>query len=147
MHRPWLGVVLLSILVSGGVAAQAEDRCPGGLVDRGDIGVRRLRCVGPAATCSINLPDRDGVPVHRFSVEPVVVERASVQVDDGPKLGDALVAVDSTLITTRRGGRLLATLTPGAPVRLLVRRDGRLRELTFVAARGCGITSLQVSRP
>jgi S1-C subfamily serine protease len=123
------------------------DRCPGGLVDRGDIGVRRLRCVGPAATCTINLPARDGVPVHHFSVEPVVVELAPAPVDDGPKIGDVLVAVDSTLITTQRGGRLLATLAPGAPVRLLVRRDGRLRELTFVAARGCGITSLQVSRP
>lgn len=146
MHRPWLGVVLLSILVTGGIAAQAVDRCPGGLVDRGDIGVRRLRCVGPTATCTINLPDPDGVAVHRFSVEPVVVELTPVRVDGGPRIGDVLVAVDSTLITTQRGGRLLATLVPGAPIRLLVRRDGRLRELHFAPARGCGVTSLQVSR-
>jgi C-terminal processing protease CtpA/Prc len=50
--------------------------------------------------------------------------------------GDVLVAVDSALITTRAGSEQLFRAPAGRPLRLLVRRHGRDREVVVVPAAG-----------
>jgi hypothetical protein len=57
-------------LALGSVAAQ---ECPAGRERSGDTGIRGVRCVGPAASCSINVASGDGGERrHLFAVEPIV---------------------------------------------------------------------------
>jgi hypothetical protein len=141
--RPLALATTLTTLIVSNMSAQQGHQCPDRFARRGDLGIERLRCIGPSAACSINLLGDDGTPTHRFTVEPEVVR---VSPGSDVRQGDVVVAVDSTLITTIAGGRRLANLTPGVMVRLLVRRGGRLLELTLTAGQGCGVTSLNVTR-
>ncbi len=140
LFRPMLATMTLA----AGLAAQQPDRCPTDWAGHGDLGIERVQCLGGTASCRINDRDSTGALTHRFSVEPEVVRVAT---GSEVRAGDVLVAVDSLLITTNGGGRRLASVAGGRTVRLLVRRDGRLRELEVVAGGGCGITSLNVTRP
>jgi predicted metalloprotease with PDZ domain len=129
-------------LALGSVAAQ---ECPAGRERSGDTGIRGVRCVGPAASCSINVASGDGGERrHLFAVEPIVtaVDSASAPL----RAGDTLVAIDGVLITTTAGGARLARLRVDQAVVLLVRREGTLLELRLTARAGCGITSLEVVR-
>ena len=135
------GIFAAILLAAGQMAAP----CSGGRPETGDVGIRGLRCAGPAASCEINVTrDADDLPRHVFAVEPVVTS-----VDAGARdlrAGDTLVAVDGILITTAAGGRRLARLPIGAAVTLLVRRDAALVDVRTTARAGCGVSSLQVTR-
>lgn len=134
-------ILMYAHLLSGPLAAQ---QCPDGRAVTGDVGIVALHCTGPAASCEINIQrSGDDRARHVFAVEPIITEFASV---GDLRVGDAVVAVDSLLITTAAGGARLARLDAGAPVRLLVRRDAVLHEVRITARRGCGIRSLRVSR-
>jgi hypothetical protein len=135
--------MLVSHVLAAPLAAQ---ECPGGHPPAGDIGIRGLLCRGPAASCAINVrAPGDGPARHVFAVEPVIATLAD-GVTTELRAGDTLVAIDSLLITTAAGGERLARVPVAAPVRLLVRRDGVLTEVRVIARRGCGVTSLRVSR-
>jgi predicted metalloprotease with PDZ domain len=125
------------------LTAQAA-QCPEGRPSAGDIGIRRIECHGPSAACGIYGREDDGSFHHNFSVEPTITEIASAESAGGLAVGDRIVAVDSVLITTREGGRRLANLPVNAPVRVLVRRQGALREYVIRAERGCGIRGITV---
>ncbi len=143
MMPPLLRPMLAAMVFAVGLSAQQPNRCPADWAGHGDLGIARVRCVGGTASCRINDHDSTGTLTHHFSVEPEVVR---VTAGSGLRVGDVLVAVDSLLITTSEGGRRLASVAGGSTVQLLVRRGGRLRELELVAGRGCGITSLNVTR-
>jgi len=73
-----------------------------------------------------------------FHSEPRVREVSA----EGPaagklREGDILTAIDGVLITTREGSRRFATVAPGAPVTLTVRRDGREFPVRVVADAVC----------
>jgi S1-C subfamily serine protease len=140
--------ILTCLTIAAGVfGAQplTAQTCPGGREPRGDLGITGVRCVGPAASCAINIRSGgSGSTYHMFAVEPTVMEAGAESMPI--RVGDTLVAIDGVLITTAAGGRRLADLTAGQPVVLLVRRNGDLIELRITARTGCGITSLAVSR-
>lgn len=143
--RPLEWVALLLVVGLATSAAGQEASCPAGRSRHGDVGLRGLRCEGPAASCAINLSSSDGYR-HEFAVEPVVTstDRGSSSVRD-LREGDVLVAVDDLLITTIEGGRHLANLEIDREVRLLVRRRGEMVTLRLRTDAGCGIVSLSVS--
>ena len=148
LMRSALNAISLIFIVANSLAAQEVEQCQLAQPQSGDIGIRGLRCVGPSASCAIGLTDRADALRHEFAVEPVVVQIApggeTGREREGVRVGDVLVAIDSLLITTRAGGARLANLPVGRPVRLLVRRDGRLVELTLTPVRGCGVRSITV---
>lgn len=122
--------------------AQTRMRCPEGHPMTGDIGLSHLLCVG--SSCSVNLRTDRGF-AHDFSTEP----RIRGLEENSPawgKLqeGDILVAVDGVLITTREGGRRLANLTPGRPIKLRVRRGGQEMDVAVVPRTGCNMPQLAV---
>jgi membrane-associated protease RseP (regulator of RpoE activity) len=117
--------------------------CPGGQAVRGDAGIGAVRCVGPRASCTINIADEHGFR-HTFAVEPIVSVVADSTKDAAIRTGDRIVSVGGFLITTVEGGRRLANLHEGRPVTILVRRDEKLLEINVTPVRGCGITSLSV---
>jgi hypothetical protein len=135
-------LVVGSHLIAGPVAA---DACPGGRPEVGDVGIRGLRCDGPAASCAINVRSgEDGKVRHTFAVEPVVTSVGpSAQ---GLRARDTIVAIEGILITTAAGGERLAQLPIGRAVVLLVRRGEVMLDLRMVTQAGCGISSLRVSR-
>jgi membrane-associated protease RseP (regulator of RpoE activity) len=148
-------IVIAGVLVAAPLTAQS---CPVGRPVSGDIGIRGVRCAGPAASCAINVDAqggsrdvgdvgevRQGSGVrHVFAVEPVVTELSGAAGEI--VVGDTLVAIDGMLITTAAGGRRLARIRTGEVVALLIRRNGQLLEQRLEAVAGCGITSLRVSR-
>lgn len=134
------------LLALPSVVLAQERSCPDGRAPAGDLGIRAVRCVGPSASCSISVEGEDGVRRHVFAVEPIVdAVTASPAGADGLRRGDILVAIDGRLITTRDGGRYLANLPVDRSVTLVVRRDGKLRELKIRTVEGCGIRSLSVT--
>lgn len=123
-------------------AAGAQESCPEGHPETGDLGISHLLCVG--GSCSVNLRTGRGF-AHDFSTEP----RIEGLEKDGPAWGrlqdgDILVAIDGVLITTREGGRRLANLTPGKPVELRVRRGGKETDVAVVPRLGCNMPMLAV---
>jgi hypothetical protein len=137
--------VLLVALLVGAQPAVVPPACPDGRAEAGDVGIRGVRCAGPAASCAINVRSpEDGVVRHTFAVEPVVTAVAPSTRD--LRLGDTIVAIEGILITTAAGGERFAGLPIGKAVRLLIRRDESLRDLEVVTTPGCGLSSLEVSR-
>lgn len=142
MIRRCLILFLAVAAVGTAAAAQSPLRCPEGHPATGDLGIEYLLCV--AGSCSVNLRTDRGY-AHDFSTEPRI---RGIQ-PGGPSAGrlrdgDILIAIDGVLITTREGGRRLANLTPGKPVRLRVRRDGRETDVIVVPALGCNMPRLAV---
>lgn len=124
------------------VGAQAPLRCPEGHPATGDLGIESLLCV--AGSCSVNLRNGHGY-AHEFSTEPRI---RGIQ-PGGPSSGklqdgDILISIDGVLITTLEGGRRLANLTPGKPVKLGVRRGGKEMDVTVVPGLGCNMPRLAV---
>ncbi len=117
-------------------------RCPEGKPETGDIGITSLLCV--SGSCGVNLQSGRGY-THEFSTEPRIdgVDRGSPAAG---KLrdGDAIIAIDGVLITTRKGGRRLANLKPGVPVTLRIRRAGKEMDVTLVPRLGCNMPRLAV---
>lgn len=122
--------------------AQTSPRCPEGHPATGDLGIEYLLCV--AGSCSVNLRTERGFS-HEFSTEPRI---RGIQ-PGGPAAGrlrdgDILISIDGVLITTREGGRRLANLTPGKPVTLRIRRDGKEMDVAVVPGLGCNMPRLAV---
>lgn len=84
--------------------------------------------------CSIR--EENGVRVWRFSSPPRVtrVLDASPAERAGIEEGDLLVSIDGQSLTAAEGGERFGMLTPGTPIALGVRRDGR--ELLIQVAPG-----------
>jgi len=138
-----LGLALFALLALAPRAARGlGSPCEGNIPLRGDIGIGLFRCLG--GECAVNGETPRGF-AHYFSVEPRVEK-----IDpEGPahelRDGDAIVSIDDALITTREGGRRLASLTAGVPIHLRVRRAGRELLFTIVPRTGCNMPNLVVS--
>lgn len=116
--------------------------CPEGHPETGDIGIEYLLCVG--GSCAVNLRSERGY-VHDFSTEPLIREiRPGSPAAGKLHSGDILIAIDGVLITTREGGRRLASLQPGVAVTLRIRRDGREMNIAVVPEVGCNMPRLAV---
>jgi S1-C subfamily serine protease len=143
MIRRRLTVVLFAVASACAFAVAAYPQaCPEGHPKTGDIGISHLLCV--SGSCSVNLRTDRGY-THKFSTEPKIrgLDKG------GPSWGrlqddDVLIAIDGVLVTTREGGRRLANLTPGQPVKLRVRRSGREMEVTVIPRLGCNAPTLAV---
>lgn len=136
VHVRWLGTVIVCSLLS---AARVSGQCTDERATVGDLGVGMYHCV--AGSCGIY----DGLDrrYYTFSVEPQVWKIRP----GGPASGrlrdrDVIVSVDGVLVTTARGGRMLANLNPGQAVRLTIRRHGVQREVTVPTGSTCAIPML-----
>lgn len=117
--------------------------CRDGMPRTATLGIGLLHCVG--GTCMVHGPDGGGTR-HDFSTEP----RAWELDPGGPaaralREGDQITSVDGVLITTRDGGRRLANLRPGVPLRLGIRRGGTETVVRVVPAPGCNQPALAVT--
>lgn len=144
MRRFVAGALLFLLGPAVAAAQEADADCSWAGPAPARIGIERLLCRG--GWCEINVRDEGGVRLHRFSTEPVIQELADDAVE-GLAEGDVIVAVDGALITTREGGRRLANLVTGVPVRLRLRRHGRSLELLATPVPGCPTGGLSVRVP
>lgn len=140
--RRCLTATLLTTLLTvfagfAGVANAAETArippgpCPGGNALVGDIGLLYLQCVGN--TCSVD---------RRASIRP------GSPADGTLFPGDVVLAVDGVPIASRDGGARLASLAPGRPVTLRIRRSDREghREMDVVLTPTAGCKGPQIAR-
>ena len=144
MTRLLAAIIVTALFVSAGTA-RGQSACPEGRPLAGDIGIERYRCVGGACQIWIETPLGLG---HVFTTEPRI-DRID---PDGPSAGalregDVLVAVDRLLITSRAGGRRLASLEPGEAVELRIRRSDRDLDVRVVPVTGCNPSGLSVRIP
>ena len=135
-------VALLALAVAA--AAQAQERrwtvtapskeCGAGAVVIGSLGYSGIEC----SSCSFTL-HADGTDRQwKFGAEPVITGVKPGGPADGKlQAGDVVVAIGGYLITTQEGGRLFGSVTPGEPVVLRIRRDGREGELEITPTAGC----------
>jgi S1-C subfamily serine protease len=135
-----LSFALALALAARGAEAQT---CAGGVPRTATLGIGLLQCVG--GSCTLNARDGSG-RTHDFSTEPRVWRLDA----DGPSAGvlrdgDQILAVDGALITSRDGGRRLATLRPGVPVALRIRRSGSETQVSVTPRPGCNTPSLAVT--
>jgi S1-C subfamily serine protease len=136
--RTALAVLILSVASAAPAVAQEQALCPDARLSGGTLGVGLYQCAGGA--CSLYRTSGDGY-AHSFSVEPRVWDLSS-PARGKLKDGDVLVAIDGSLITTRSGGRKLATVRPGQSVSLRVRRGGDERTVRVTAVEGCSKSRL-----
>jgi S1-C subfamily serine protease len=135
-----LAAALALTLAATAARAQA---CQDGVPRTATLGIGMLHCVG--GSCTVNARDGAGYR-HDFSTEP----RAWNLDPAGPaaralREGDQITSVDGALITTRDGGRRLANLRAGVPVRLGIRRDGAPSTVRVVPTPGCNTPELAVT--
>lgn len=127
-------------LSASGLQAQA---CRDGVPRTATLGIGLMHCVG--GTCMINARDGHGRR-HDFSSEPRVWElEPGGPASRGLREGDQITSIDGALITTREGGRRMANLRPGVPVRLGIRRDGAETTVRVVPEAGCNTPALAVT--
>jgi hypothetical protein len=113
------------------IGPAAAQRCHGGIVVP-DLGFDGL---SGALSISQNNDDR---PVFEFGGEPVISEvRGNGPAAGRLRDGDAIVAVDGQLITTREGGRRYSAIDPGDLVRLSIRRGGRVQDVSLRTGARC----------
>ena len=135
----------LALLVLAGTLAQtapapvnASAACSANAAVSGDLGFRSTECHG----CSMTGRHTPDEPDIEFGTEPVLRDIERGGPGDGKlREGDALVALDGQLITTRAAAIHLSWLAPGIPVTLTVRRDGRLEEVRIVPAARCRVVT------
>lgn len=137
--KRYLTISTFLILVANTVGAQ----CREGLPRTGQLGVGLLHCVG--GSCAIYGHDAAGY-IHRFTVEPHL-RRIDPNNPAGKLLreNDVLVALNGLPITSAEGGRLLAQLPAGEPVRIQFRRDGELRDGVVTPIASCDMPMLSVT--
>lgn len=120
---------LLLLALASPAAAQ---QCAGGAEPVGWIGVEALAC-----NCSVQRVD-GGVSVWSFRSEPRVLGVEDGSPADGVlRSGDEVVAVNGDLVTTPGAGRTWGAPPPATPLRVTVRRDGRLEEMALTPAPIC----------
>lgn len=140
-----LQFVATAAVLALGVAgtAQAQERqvvkavpkaCGAGSVMGGSLGYSGIEC----SSCSFTL-DADGTDRQwKFRAEPVITGVKPGGPADGKlQAGDVVVAIGGYLITTQEGGRLFGAVTPGEPVVLRIRRQGRESEVEITATAEC----------
>jgi membrane-associated protease RseP (regulator of RpoE activity) len=115
-------------------AERPVETCADGARAVGDLGYTRLSC-----NCTLFL--NEGAPERsrwQFNSEPTIEAiRRGGPADGKLQPGDVVVAIDGRLITTREAGRRFAQVTPGEPVQLTVRRDGREVTVEVTPDRTC----------
>ena len=107
----------------------------------GTVGVGLYHCVGGVCWISEDPANR----FLQFGTEPLLRDLTLAGRSAGLAEKDVLVAVDGVPITVPEAGRRLANLEAGDRVRLMVRREGELRELEITASAGCSIGGLAVT--
>jgi membrane-associated protease RseP (regulator of RpoE activity) len=125
---------LVGLGLAGGVRAQEVTvrACPADQEWVVDLGIAGFEC-----NCTYtSLPD--GTRYWVFRSEPIVLRTR----EGGPAArllhsGDAIVAIDGSLITTREAGRRFANLQAGEKVTLTIRRDSRIQRVELVAEGRC----------
>lgn len=131
--RHEFAIAALAVAVLGAAPLQAQggscDGGRGGLIR--DLGFRRL-------PLPVNTELGEGAAQKPFAAEP----RITGVRGDGPAAGrlrdgDVLVAVEGVAVTTSEGARRYARIEAGRPVRLSVRRDGRVQDVTLTPALRC----------
>ncbi|HEX6037600.1 PDZ domain-containing protein [Longimicrobium sp.] len=135
-------IPLILALVFTATDARAQ-ACRDGVPRTASLGIGMLHCVGGG--CMVNARDGAGYR-HDFSVEP----RAWNLEPAGPaarvlREGDQITSIDGALITTRDGGRRMANLRSGVPVRLGIRRDGAESVVRVVPEPGCNTPNVAVT--
>jgi hypothetical protein len=137
--------ITLALALTAPLAHAGDPPCPDGRPPLGDLGILELTGL---AGFSIN--GDDPAALERFAVfrtEPQIVRLANGAGSGLLKEGDAIVAVDGALITTREGGKRLSNLAPGRPVRLSIRREGRRIEIQAVPTARCAVLPAWVDTP
>ncbi len=132
---------LLALLPAAAAAQPKGTPCEDERLTGGSLGIGLFQCFGGGCSIYIEAGDRYE---HRFSVEPRVWDLSS-PASRSLKDGDALVAIDGALVTTREGGRRLANVRPGAAVTLRVRRGDEELEVRIVPVQSCSTSRLVVS--
>lgn len=132
--------LVFGLVLAGPVDVHAQrvvvggQACPSSQME-GTLGISGLDCVGE---CVISVSSNGREESWSFSAEPRVFQIDPGSPADGVlQIGDLLVAIDGTLITTREGGRKFANLEPGSRVRISYRRDGQVREALMEVAGDC----------
>jgi PDZ domain len=112
----------------------AQQRCANGGVRIGDLGFNEIR-----GDISSHAPAGHR-PLTYFESEPQIGGvRANGPAAGRLREGDVIVAIDGQLITTRAAGNRFSTIDPGDQVRLSVRRNGRVQDVTITAAARCWV--------
>ena len=147
MTRGFRGVALLvtgfgaalPLLASAQTAVRAQPRpgeqaCDGRVT--GFLGITRLDCRG---LCTLALDHQGESGTWSFSAEPRIVELApNSPAASMLKIGDEIVAIDDTPITSTEGGSRLANIERDRVVTVRYRRDGAIREAALHAGARCG---------
>jgi hypothetical protein len=131
-----------ALLLTGAAVGvgRASAPCPNGGPAVGDLGIVELSGVSRFVIRQ-SADGQGGATCERevqFRAEPRLL-----RIDPaGPaaralREGDVLIAVDGMLITTRAGARRFANLDAGRPVRLTLRRQGRVLEARLVPRIEC----------
>jgi hypothetical protein len=113
-----IAAILVLPLVAAGQSPAAASEDSAGPLDL--LGITRFEC-----RCSQTREAGSATWLWLFMAEPTIGAVDS----DGPshgklRTGDAIVAVDGWLITTRGGGERFSRIAPGEPVEIAVRRGG-----------------------
>ena len=128
--------LVLSFLIVGagqGLAQENGSPCEDQILTGGTLGIGLFQCAGGA--CILYRP-AGPQSSHGFSVEPRVWE-LSEPARGRLKDGDIILSIDDILITTRNGGRRLASVDPGQSVELRVRRGKHEKTVSLTALEGC----------
>ena len=130
--RRRLVVLALSIAVAVAGGAQAQDQSPESEALASLWSQMRELGIGGLRARFVSVTNEDGRDIVLFGTEPQI----NTVIPDGPgvgklQVGDAIVAVDSLLITTKEAGRRLSYPPPGQPLLLTLRRDGALLDVAI----------------
>lgn len=114
--------------------AEPSRQCGPGAVVIGSLGYSGIEC----SSCSFTIHADGKGRQWKFRAEPVIAGVKSGGPADGKlREGDVVVAIGGYLITTQEGGRLFGSATPGEPVVLRVRRDGREFQVEITPVAEC----------
>lgn len=128
-----IAAALFVALAGPAMAQEAGAACEDERLTGGTLGIGVFQCAGGA--CRL-YQEAGPESAHGFSVEPRVWDLAD-PARGRLKDGDIILSVDDLLITTRRGGRRLASVTPGQEVELRIRRGNNERTVRLTAVPGC----------
>ena len=113
---------------------EPSKQCGPGAVVIGSLGYSGIEC----SSCSFTLHEDGTDRQWKFRAEPVITGVKPGGPADGKlREGDVVVAIGGYLITTQEGGRLFGSVSPGAPVTVRIRRDGREGEVEITPSPEC----------